>query len=563
MEKLNILILDSNNKDRQELKTIIESVDSDFIYEIMEVANPQKAAQLLGERRIDIMLTELCDSVENGTDIIRYAKEKGVNPHIHIVIVSRQRDFDSARMAIEHGVERYILKPVAPVEIKMCMAQIICEIHDSRKNEEVKNQMTVFMYGFLLSQYIATGNRQYMDELVSFAQMNDLNTVGLVSNIILLWVDSAFWEENADRVIGRIKERFASRAEAVSLGDNYVLILLWENHYSRSGYMAEGIYYMLTEVYGQQCYIAVGSGISDIYEIHDSCQRLLKLMENRFFADNNGIYYEDDDELVERDESERSECIGRLLMYIRKRDIELVRKEYGHLKLMMFQNKSDSETFVKFVFAEIVLELYNAAHGSVYGLGKQQVEKLFEAGSLSELYNIIEENLCIYEENIATDDKQIRKDIALVKSYIKAHLSEKINLESLADMVFLSPGYLSLIFKQSTGDTVSHYIISQRIDEAKRLLETTNMKVNQICERVGIDNVSYFGQQFKMFCGMSPSEYRKRKKFGGGRNHPIIALQNHRNAPSVVRFSLSSHSWELIFCVSTKSTKIRNKIPIK
>lgn len=82
-------------------------------------------------------------------------------------------------------------------------------------------------------------------------------------------------------------------------------------------------------------------------------------------------------------------------------------------------------------------------------------------------------------------------------------------------MVFLSPGYLSLIFKQSTGDTVSHYIISQRIDEAKRLLETTNMKVNQICEKVGIDNVSYFGQRFKMFYGMSPSEYRKRKKSGG------------------------------------------------
>lgn len=40
MEKLNILILDSNNKDRQELRTIIESIDSDFIYEIMEVANP-------------------------------------------------------------------------------------------------------------------------------------------------------------------------------------------------------------------------------------------------------------------------------------------------------------------------------------------------------------------------------------------------------------------------------------------------------------------------------------------------------------------------------------------
>ena len=516
MEKLNILILDSNNKDRQELRKTIESTDSDFIYEIMEAATPQKGTQLLGERRIDIMFTELFDSAETGTDIIGYAKEKSVNPHIHIVIVSRQRDFDSARMAIKHGVEQYILKPAAPTEIASCMAQIICEIHDSRKNEEQKNKMTFFMCGFFMSQYIATGNRRYMDELMRFTQMNDSNAAQHVSNIMLLWVDSEFWNENADKVIDRIKERFASRAEAVSLGGNYVLILLWENNYSRSSYIAEGIYYMLTEVYGQQCYMAVGAGIKDVYDIYDSCQRLEKLMENRFFDDNNGIYYEDDDELVERDESERVECINRLLMYIRKRDIELVRREYGHLKHMMFQNKSDSETFVKFVFAEIALELYNAAHGSVYGLGKKQVEKIFEADSLNELYNIIEENICIYEENIATDDKQIRKDVALVKSYIKAHLSEKINLESLADMVFLSPGYLSLIFKQSTGDTVSHYIIFQRIDEAKRLLETTNMKVNQICEKVGIDNVSYFGQQFKMFCGMSPSEYRKRKKIRGG-----------------------------------------------
>ena len=50
MEKLNILILDSNNKDRQELREIIESSDSDYIYEIMDVANPQKAEQLLDEQ---------------------------------------------------------------------------------------------------------------------------------------------------------------------------------------------------------------------------------------------------------------------------------------------------------------------------------------------------------------------------------------------------------------------------------------------------------------------------------------------------------------------------------
>lgn len=63
------------------------------------------------------------------------------------MIVSRQRDFESARMAIEHGVELYILKPVAPTEIASCMAQMICEIHDSRKMKN-KKQDDILMCGF-------------------------------------------------------------------------------------------------------------------------------------------------------------------------------------------------------------------------------------------------------------------------------------------------------------------------------------------------------------------------------------------------------------------------------
>lgn len=59
--------------------------------------------------------------------------------------------------------------------------------------------MTFLMCGFLLSQYIAIGNRRYMDELMRFTQMNDLNSAQHVSNIMLLWVDSAFWNENADK----------------------------------------------------------------------------------------------------------------------------------------------------------------------------------------------------------------------------------------------------------------------------------------------------------------------------------------------------------------------------
>ena len=61
------------------------------------------------------------------------------------------------------------------------------------------------MCGFAVAN-IATGNRLYMDELMRFTQINDLNSAQHVSNIMLLWVDSAFWKENSDKVIDRIKE---------------------------------------------------------------------------------------------------------------------------------------------------------------------------------------------------------------------------------------------------------------------------------------------------------------------------------------------------------------------
>ena len=56
---------------------------------------------------------------------------------------------------------------------------------------------------------------------------------------------------------------------------------------------------------------------------------------------------------------------------------------------------------------------------------------------------------------------------------------------------------------------LSRYIRQCRMERAKELLKETNMKIVQICEKVGFSNVSYFCQSFREYCGVSPERYRK------------------------------------------------------
>ena len=103
--------------------------------------------------------------------------------------------------------------------------------------------------------------------------------------------------------------------------------------------------------------------------------------------------------------------------------------------------------------------------------------------------------------------------IERVKSYVQGHLNEDVNRANIARQFFLNPDYLARLFKKETGQTLGSYLQQQRILEAKKLLCQTSLSVNEIAQKVGHDNYSYFSQFFREKTGMSPSQFRK--KYGG------------------------------------------------
>lgn len=97
----------------------------------------------------------------------------------------------------------------------------------------------------------------------------------------------------------------------------------------------------------------------------------------------------------------------------------------------------------------------------------------------------------------------------VIIDYIDHHFSEELNRKLLSDLVFISPDHLARLFKQETGKTLINYITDKRIEEAKKLLSTSQATVYLIADQVGYDNYSYFSKIFKKITGLTPLEYRQ------------------------------------------------------
>ena len=97
-----------------------------------------------------------------------------------------------------------------------------------------------------------------------------------------------------------------------------------------------------------------------------------------------------------------------------------------------------------------------------------------------------------------------------VRQYIRDHLADELSRNELASAVYLSPDYLSHLFPEKMGVSLTAYITGERIRRAKELLMRDEMSVRDVALASGFQNISYFSKQFKRITGLTPQEFRKR-----------------------------------------------------
>ena len=95
-------------------------------------------------------------------------------------------------------------------------------------------------------------------------------------------------------------------------------------------------------------------------------------------------------------------------------------------------------------------------------------------------------------------------------NYLNENYEQRISLEQIAHNMYLSPVYISKIFKEETGESPINYLIKIRLERAKELLQTTNSRsIKSIAKQVGYDDVYHFSKLFKKYYGISPLYYKK------------------------------------------------------
>ncbi|MBR3062894.1 MAG: response regulator [Exiguobacterium sp.] len=99
--------------------------------------------------------------------------------------------------------------------------------------------------------------------------------------------------------------------------------------------------------------------------------------------------------------------------------------------------------------------------------------------------------------------------IAQIGTYIEQHFAEELSLQGMSERFYLSREYISRRFKQQYGVNLSEYVLTIRMNEAKRLLETSRQRIYEVAQAVGFSDDKYFRKVFKKQVGVTPNEFRE------------------------------------------------------
>jgi len=109
----------------------------------------------------------------------------------------------------------------------------------------------------------------------------------------------------------------------------------------------------------------------------------------------------------------------------------------------------------------------------------------------------------------ALPDDAVHRLVRQAQAIIRAEYASDLTLAQLAERLYVHPNYLSTLFRRETGVTFSQYLTQVRIENAKKLLRETELKIYQICDRVGYTDQAHFSRVFKAMTGLTPYEYRE------------------------------------------------------
>lgn len=498
-----ILIVDDEKFERDCIRFLVEA--SAFPLEILEADDGAGALEILQTHPVDILFTDVQMPVMDGLELIR--RSKGLNPNLKLIIFSSYADFEYARTALTLGVENYLLKPVVTEELTNMLGTLVKQLEEERDSRLQRNRQQTFLLQYTL-QLAVSGNLTY--EEADDDILKQLDTFRLM---VLLDFHTAFLQKNYSAFYDALQEHLLPDMESLNPSPNQALLLL-RTIPDEPDFWEDVFLPFVHRHFQTDCYLSVSNPLSQYASLKDAFSAVEQQMEQRFWMPDVKIFTSDSENSAPKtpesiDDNQQMNLIKNALSV---RSAEVLQQNLDILFQKYRLSASQSQIYVKFIFSNLVTILYPylpAEYCARAGSLDLIISRVYLQKDISKIMTLIQELADQISASFTEHTDGIRREILLAKEYIHENYNKDLSVETLASIVYLTPDYLSRLFKKATGKSLSQYIRQYRMERARELLLHTSKKVIQIGIDVGYSNYSYFCQSFREYYGASPEKYRQ------------------------------------------------------
>lgn len=456
----------------------------------------------------DIILTDVRMPRMDGIDLAFKLRE--LYPTCEIIFMSGYSDKEYLKSAIKLKAVSYVEKPIDLDELEAAFINAIEEKQrDITLSESIRNRIALEAININFDVNAFKG----MLSAQSFEELLNAHFITLLINL----TDNKIINEDMLLQINNIISERKLNSISCYKDSNLIIVHIYSDnnrmHLLKNGPIEElctDISHFIGE--NSKFFISVGSVVNGIEKIHESYSSALGAMDKAFFYDYNSIIYSQklSSETYNFDENNYKLFEEYLLEGDKHQITILIRRLTRDIRSFT----GTPSNYVKDMYYKLFLILLNFIADRNLKIDDLGAKGPFE--SFSEFYTINEMEGYFIEKIEAAFNSLAQKDInsnpiTNIVNYICDNYDDiDLSITKISNNIYLSPAYISTIFKEETGKTINRYISEYRLTKAKDLLKSPDIKINDVALKVGYSDGNYFTKIFKKETGLTPSEYRKK-----------------------------------------------------
>lgn len=496
---INVLIVDDEFFIRKRLRKIIPWEKLNLVC-IGEAENGEQVLEYLNNYPIDIVLLDIKLPKLTGTEVAQYIREH--YPNIHTIILSGYDDFEYAQAAIRAGVKEYLLKPIQ--EKELIDALDIC-INSLQKKRDTKNEIDKLKKYECVRTIV-----QVREEYLSLENLYDKYPVFRKYEYSIYC--GLYFELSPVNLMKELGEKI----EKIGIYNVYfqeseyicILQLFLQNKTDIQKL------YVLMEKYAKELEHYLFFYVDDVFRLEerwfDYYKRTLYSVSQRYFYDYHLLTKPNENKKIDYMQEKESLLNIRknIISFLNSKKLSLLEKYIDELFRQILEKKDSN--YLHLVMTEIftIYHIYFQVPEQL----NQTIPEWVETMLVSEyMLDMLKNEVMFYGKQCLEKLDSVPSDIALynkINEYIKEnYMKVDLSVSEIAEKFGMTVSYLGSVYKKINNESISQYISNVRIEQAKRLLRETDLKIGEIAEKVGYGDVYYFSKKFKKSCGCSPKSY--------------------------------------------------------